>query len=136
LCRCGFRPGSLLRRRLKSEVLIKHAVVMTVTYGNIQNGEVYIQDGKIAAVGKDVSVPAGATVIDAGGKYLRPGLIDAHSHIRKRGHESGHATDDDDDDDGRLRLPGQSDLSRPGRGCDRFSPVARVGQHDRRPSGG
>ena len=53
-----------------NEVLIKNAVVMTVTHGNVQNGSVYIKDGKIAAVGKDVSAPSTATVIDAGGKYL------------------------------------------------------------------
>src|ERR1700693_72028 len=64
-----------------SEVLIKNAVVMTVTHGNIQNGSVYVKDGKIAAVGKDVSAPSSATVIDAGGKYVTPGIIDSHSHI-------------------------------------------------------
>src|SRR6478609_5272386 len=64
-----------------NEVLIRNAVVMTVTHGDIQHGSVYIKDGKIAAVGKDVSAPASATVIDAGGKYLTPGIIDSHSHI-------------------------------------------------------
>ena len=64
-----------------NEVLIKNAVVMTATHGNIPNGSVYIKDGKIAAVAKEVSAPASATVIDAGGKYLTPGIIDSHSHI-------------------------------------------------------
>jgi len=64
-----------------NEVVIKNAVVMTATHGNIPNGSVYIKDGKIAAVGKDVSAPASATVIDAGGKFLTPGIIDSHSHI-------------------------------------------------------
>ena len=64
-----------------NDVVIKNAVVMTVTHGNIQSGSVYIKDGKIAAVGKDVNAPSGATVIDAGGKYLTPGIIDSHSHI-------------------------------------------------------
>lgn len=63
------------------DVLIKNAVVMTVTHGNIKNGSIYIKDGKIAAVGEDVKTPAGATVIDAQGKYLTPGIIDCHSHI-------------------------------------------------------
>ena len=63
------------------EVLIKNAVVMTVTRGNIQNGSVYIKDGKIAGVGANLKVPQGATVIDAGRKYLTPGIIDSHSHI-------------------------------------------------------
>jgi imidazolonepropionase-like amidohydrolase len=80
-------PASLLPAAAQSappiqnEVLIKNAVVMTVTHGNIQGGSVYIKAGKIAAVGKDISAPATATVIDAGGKYLTPGIIDSHSHI-------------------------------------------------------
>jgi len=64
-----------------NEVLIKNAVVMTVTHGNIKNGSVYIKDGKIAAVGANVTAPASATVVDAGGKYVTPGIIDSHSHI-------------------------------------------------------
>ena len=64
-----------------NDVLIKNAIVMTVTHGNIKNGSVYIKDGKIAAVGETVNAPASATVIDAGGKYLTPGIVDSHSHI-------------------------------------------------------
>src|SRR6267378_283594 len=63
------------------DVVIKNAVVMTVTHGDIKNGSIYIKDGKIAAVGESVNAPAGATVIDAGGKYLTPGIVDSHSHI-------------------------------------------------------
>src|SRR5438309_2143722 len=55
-----------------NEVVINNAVVMTVTHGNIQNGSIYIKDGKIAAVGRNLKAPAGATVIDAGGKYQLP----------------------------------------------------------------
>ncbi|MBS1852210.1 MAG: amidohydrolase [Acidobacteria bacterium] len=64
-----------------NEVVIKNAVLMTVTHGDIQNGSVYIRDGKIVAVGKDVQAPTTAMVIDAGGKFVTPGLIDSHSHI-------------------------------------------------------
>ena len=53
---------------------------MTVTKGTIQNGSVLIQDGKISAIGKNVSAPADATVVDATGKFLIPGIIDCHSH--------------------------------------------------------
>jgi imidazolonepropionase-like amidohydrolase len=63
------------------DVVIKNAVVMTVTHGNIKNGSIYIKDGKIAAAGESVNAPAGATVIDAGGKYVTPGIVDSHSHI-------------------------------------------------------
>ncbi|MGA9641531.1 MAG: amidohydrolase [Terriglobales bacterium] len=63
------------------DVVIKNAIVMTVTHGNIKNGSVYIKDGKIAAVGENVNAPADAIVIDAQGKYLTPGIVDSHSHI-------------------------------------------------------
>jgi imidazolonepropionase-like amidohydrolase len=63
------------------DILIKNATVMTVTHGNITNGSIYIKDGKIAAVGETVNAPPSAFVIDAGGKYLTPGIIDSHSHI-------------------------------------------------------
>jgi imidazolonepropionase-like amidohydrolase len=66
---------------IHNEVLIKNAIVMTVTHGNIQHGSVYIKDGKIVAVGSDVKAPASATVIDAAGKFVTPGIIDSHSHI-------------------------------------------------------
>jgi hypothetical protein len=39
-----------------------------------------IRDGKIAAVGADVQPPAGAKVIDGTGRFVMPGIIDAHSH--------------------------------------------------------
>ncbi|MBZ5548005.1 MAG: amidohydrolase [Acidobacteriia bacterium] len=63
------------------DVVIRNATVMTVTHGNIKNGSIYIKDGKIAAVGEHVNAPAGAAVMDAGGKYLTPGIVDSHSHI-------------------------------------------------------
>ena len=66
---------------IHNDVVIKNATVMTVTHGNITNGSVYIKDGKIAAVGATVNAPASATVIDAQGKYLTPGIVDSHSHI-------------------------------------------------------
>ena len=63
------------------DVLIKNAVVMTVTHGNIKNGSILVKDGKIAAVGENLSAPAGVAVVDAGGKFVTPGIIDSHSHI-------------------------------------------------------
>ena len=64
-----------------NDVVITNAYVMTVTHGNLKKGSVYIKDGKIAAFGESVNAPASATIVDAGGKYLTPGIIDSHSHI-------------------------------------------------------
>ena len=74
-------PASAQSAAPRQEVLIKNATVMTVTHGTIKNGSVYIKDGKIAAVGENVTAPSSATVIDAQGKYLTPGIVDSHSHI-------------------------------------------------------
>jgi len=62
-------------------IAIRGGKVVTITDGNIEGGTVLIDGGKIKAVGRDVTVPAGAEVIDATGKWVMPGLIDAHSHI-------------------------------------------------------
>ncbi|MBX7187549.1 MAG: amidohydrolase family protein [Vicinamibacteria bacterium] len=60
---------------------ITNAKIMTVgPLGTIEKGTILIKAGKITAVGADVAVPPGATVIDAAGRVVTPGLIDAHSH--------------------------------------------------------
>ncbi len=65
-----------------SVVAIRNATLVTMSSrGTINNGTIVLRDGKIAAIGPNVQVPAGATVIDGTGKYVTPGLIDAHSHI-------------------------------------------------------
>jgi imidazolonepropionase-like amidohydrolase len=61
-------------------VAITNATILTASHGTIENGTIVIRNGKIAAVGKDVAVPAGAQVIDGKGKFIMPGIIDAHSH--------------------------------------------------------
>jgi imidazolonepropionase-like amidohydrolase len=62
-------------------ILIQNATILTITHGNIEHGSILIRDGKIAAIGADVKAPEGATVIDAKGQYVMPGIIDCHSHI-------------------------------------------------------
>lgn len=59
---------------------ITNATILTVTNGTIERGTVLVRGTKIAAVGADVVVPAGAQVIDATGKFVFPGIIDSHSH--------------------------------------------------------
>jgi dihydroorotase len=55
------------------------------------NGErrvdVAVVDGRIQAVEADLAVPAGATVLDAGGCIVAPGLVDLHTHLREPGQE-------------------------------------------------
>lgn len=56
--------------------LIRNATVVTGTGQRLQNASVLIQDGVIAGVGSNVSAPAGATTIDASGKFVYPGMFD------------------------------------------------------------
>ncbi|HXY15056.1 MAG TPA: amidohydrolase family protein [Terriglobales bacterium] len=48
---------------------------------------ILIQDGKVAAVGRDVAIPAGAQVIDLSSKTVLPGLIDCHTHLADGAHD-------------------------------------------------
>lgn len=55
--------------------------VITVTGKTYEKATVLVENGKITAVGPDLSVPQGAQIIDASGCWVTPGLIDCHTHI-------------------------------------------------------
>ncbi len=57
------------------------ATVFTGTGQKIDNGTVLIRDGKIESAGANISVPADYARVDAKGKWITPGIIDAHSHL-------------------------------------------------------
>ncbi|MEM1080567.1 MAG: amidohydrolase family protein [Pseudomonadota bacterium] len=62
-------------------VLIQNATVWTADEpGILSDADVLIRNGEIAAIGSDLSIPRGAIVINAEGKHVTPGIIDAHSH--------------------------------------------------------
>ncbi|HET7286712.1 MAG TPA: hypothetical protein VFI71_04550, partial [Pyrinomonadaceae bacterium] len=60
---------------------IRNARIITVSGPDIENGTVVIRDGKIEAVGANVSVPAGAQTIDGNGLSVYPGMIDAGTNM-------------------------------------------------------
>ena len=62
------------------DTLIRNATVLTVSHGTLQNTDVLLRGGKITAVGQNLKAPDGARVVDATGKFVLPGIIDAHSH--------------------------------------------------------
>ncbi|HEX6850305.1 MAG TPA: amidohydrolase family protein [Candidatus Polarisedimenticolaceae bacterium] len=67
-------------------VLVKDATVWTQgPAGVLENTDVLVREGKIAAIGRALPAPAGAFVVEAGGRHVTPGLIDAHSHTAIRG---------------------------------------------------
>src|SRR5262249_20319331 len=49
--------------------------------GGVMEGDVFIDDGVIAAIGRGVRAPAGVSVYDASGKHVFPGFIDPHVHL-------------------------------------------------------
>jgi imidazolonepropionase-like amidohydrolase len=62
-------------------VLVKNATVWTSgPQGKIEGADLLVQAGKVTRVGKGLTAPAGAVVIDGTGKHVTPGLIDPHSH--------------------------------------------------------
>src|SRR5438105_3398457 len=75
-------------------VLIQGATIWTSgPQGTLQNADLLVTDGKIAAVGNGVKAPSGATVVDGKGVHVTPGIVDCHSHtaISKGVNEGSHA---------------------------------------------
>ena len=63
-------------------LLIKNGYIKTMAGADIENGCILIgDDGKIAAIGQNLTAPEGAAVIDADGRLVTPGCVDAHCHI-------------------------------------------------------
>lgn len=60
---------------------ITNGKIITMAGRTYQKGTVLVDDGKIVAIGDNVLVPKGADVINACGKVVLPGLIDAHCHL-------------------------------------------------------
>jgi len=63
-------------------LLIKNGYIKTMAGADIPDGSVLIgDDGKILSVGENISAPEGAQVIDAEGRLVTPGCVEAHCHI-------------------------------------------------------
>jgi imidazolonepropionase-like amidohydrolase len=76
LCAPAFFPASA---STGNTFVIRHARVFD-GHKTLTNTDVWVEDGKIKAVGKDLKVPTEVKAIDATGDTLLPGLIDSHTH--------------------------------------------------------
>ena len=76
----AFMPSAAFAQA-SNTILIQNATILTISHGNIEHGSILIRGGKIAALGTDVKAPSDATVIDANGQFVMPGIVDCHSHI-------------------------------------------------------
>ena len=79
-----------------SVIAIRGATILTAAGREIRGGTIVLSGGAITALGPDASVaiPAGARVVDGTGRFVTPGVIDAHSHIGVYAAPSSRAHDD------------------------------------------
>lgn len=69
-----------------SNLAITNATIWTCDdAGIIEQGTLLIGNGRITAVGKNISIPNGTPTFDAKGMFITPGMIDPHSHIASDG---------------------------------------------------
>jgi imidazolonepropionase-like amidohydrolase len=75
-------------------VLVRNATIWTQgPDGRLENADLLVTRGRVVQVGQGLEAPSNATVIDATGKHVTPGLIDAHLHSGLSGgvNETGSA---------------------------------------------
>ncbi|MEM6803948.1 MAG: amidohydrolase family protein [Bacteroidota bacterium] len=77
---CFLLSFSLQAQPEKGSLLIKNGTILTITNGVLENTDVYIREGKIFRIGKNIKGPKEVRIIDATGMFVMPGIIDAHSH--------------------------------------------------------
>jgi dihydroorotase len=70
-----------------TDLLIRGGRVIDPSRGTDGVADLYLKDGKIEAVGRNIPAQPGAEVLDATGKVVAPGLIDLHVHLREPGFE-------------------------------------------------
>ncbi len=82
-------------------IAIRGATILTATGKTIERGVIVLERGAITQVGgPGTEVPFGARIVDGAGKFVTPGIIDAHSHIGvyaspdSRAHADGNAAAD------------------------------------------
>ena len=68
--------------------------MLTATGPAIEGGTVVFARGRITAIGTNIAIPAGATVVDLPGRFVMPGIIDPHSHVGVGSWPSVPANDD------------------------------------------
>ncbi len=87
------RPVAETQPAAARAVAIRGGTVLTVTRGTIPNGVVILRNGRVEAVGgANTPIPTGADIVDASGRFVSPGIIDAHSHIAAESINEGGTT--------------------------------------------
>src|SRR5829696_7182662 len=63
------------------KLLVRGGRVVDPANGRDEVADLLFEDGTVAAVGPDLSVPRGAQIVDAAGLHVLPGLVDTHVHV-------------------------------------------------------
>jgi imidazolonepropionase-like amidohydrolase len=66
-------------------VLLRHARVLTVANGILDDTDVLVVDGRISEIGRGLAAPDGVAALDLTGYWLSPGIVDPHSHLAVTG---------------------------------------------------
>jgi imidazolonepropionase len=99
-----------MREPVDTVFLNLHVATMVGGYGEQRDAAVRVRDGRITWVGPRADAPVGgATLVDGGGCWLTPGLIDCHTHIVHAGNRS-------DEFEARLNGASYEDIARAGGG--------------------
>lgn len=75
-------------------LIIKNGTILDVKNSQLVYGDISILDGKIKGIEKNIETGEEDTVIDAQGKIVAPGFIDAHCHLGLMGDSVGFENDD------------------------------------------
>jgi len=75
----GILPGA------ETDLLLKNGRIITVSDSVMENSDILIHNGKIAAIGRNLAAGPGFRTIDLHGNWVMPGIIDSHSHIALEG---------------------------------------------------
>ncbi|TLU64619.1 amidohydrolase [Thalassotalea litorea] len=74
--------------------LITNVTLLDGIGGQLEDASILLENGKIKAVGNDISAPEGVKVVDGEGKWVTPGIVDAHSHLGVYATPDAHAHSD------------------------------------------
>ena len=87
-------PARTLPRTARRSVAVVNGYVVPMASDPVENGTVLVEDGIITAVGADVVVPDGVPLLDARGRWVLPGFVEAHAHMGVMEEAEGWAGDD------------------------------------------
>lgn len=75
-------------------ICIKNGLIFDAVQANPEVKDILVKEGKIVEIGKNLEVPENCEIVDAEGKHVYPGFIDAHSHMGTIGSSIGFEGDD------------------------------------------